>query len=153
MQFGVATIGFVTKPAPLRGRCNKQYVYGVLQECSTVLRGLSAEWHYYRLSEIPNKYRNSLSGLQTQTRKICPKYRHILISAFQCSSIGGSYLEIMTGLGQCLIVYVVWQKINETDFLLSMNFILFTNQRHPLQNTRGSQKVRFPILLPPNNFT
>jgi len=24
--------------------------------------------------------------------------------------------------------YVVWQKNNETDFLLTMNFILFTNQ-------------------------
>ena len=24
--------------------------------------------------------------------------------------------------------YVVWQKSNETDFLLTKNFILFTNQ-------------------------
>ena len=30
--------------------------------------------------------------------------------------------------------YEVWQKSNETDFLLSMNFIIFTNQGHPLQN-------------------
>jgi len=29
---------------------------------------------------------------------------------------------------------LVWQKINETDFLLTMNFILFTNQDYPLQN-------------------
>ena len=65
MQFDVATIGFVIKPAALEGRCNKQYVYGVLWECCTVLRGLSAEWHYYRLSDIPNKYRSSLSVLQT----------------------------------------------------------------------------------------
>jgi len=28
----------------------------------------------------------------------------------------------------------MWQKSNETDFLLTMNFILFTNQRYPLQN-------------------
>ena len=26
-------------------------------------------------------------------------------------------------------------KNNETDFLLTMNFILFTNQRYPLQNS------------------
>jgi len=28
----------------------------------------------------------------------------------------------------------VWQKSNETDFLLTMNFILLTNQGYPLQN-------------------
>ena len=28
--------------------------------------------------------------------------------------------------------YEVWQKSNETDFLLTMNFILFTNQGYPL---------------------
>jgi len=28
----------------------------------------------------------------------------------------------------------VWQKSNETDFLLTMNFILFTNQGYPLRN-------------------
>ena len=32
------------------------------------------------------------------------------------------------------VLYVVWQKSNETDFLLTMNFILFTNQGYPLQN-------------------
>ena len=30
-------------------------------------------------------------------------------------------------------MYVVWQKGNGTDFLLTMNFILFTNQGYPLQ--------------------
>jgi len=30
---------------------------------------------------------------------------------------------------------VVWQKSNETDFLLTMNFILFANQGYPLQNS------------------
>ena len=30
--------------------------------------------------------------------------------------------------------YVVWQKIKENDFLLTMNFILFTNQGYPFQN-------------------
>ena len=29
---------------------------------------------------------------------------------------------------------MVWQKSNETDFLLTMNFILFTNQGYLLQN-------------------
>ena len=30
---------------------------------------------------------------------------------------------------------MVWQKSDETDFLLTMNFILFTNQGYPLQNS------------------
>jgi len=34
---------------------------------------------------------------------------------------------------------VVWQKSNETDFLLTMNFILFTNQGYPLQNSSIGQ--------------
>ena len=29
---------------------------------------------------------------------------------------------------------MVWQKSNETDFILTMNFILFTNQGYPLPN-------------------
>ena len=36
-------------------------------------------------------------------------------------------------------VYVVWQKSNETDFLLTMNFILFTNQGYRLQNSSLGQ--------------
>ena len=41
----------------------------------------------------------------------------------------------------CMYVcmYVVWQKSNETDFLLTMNFILFTNQGYPLQNNSLGQ--------------
>jgi hypothetical protein len=31
----------------------------------------------------------------------------------------------------------VWQKSNETDFLLTMNFILFTNQGYPLSRPQG----------------
>ena len=34
---------------------------------------------------------------------------------------------------------MVWQKSNETDFLLTMNFILFTNQGYPLQNSSIGQ--------------
>jgi len=29
----------------------------------------------------------------------------------------------------------VWQKSNETDFLLTLNFVIFTNQGYPLQNS------------------
>ena len=36
-------------------------------------------------------------------------------------------------------VYVVWQKSKETDFLLTMNFILFTNEGYPLQNSSLGQ--------------
>ena len=34
---------------------------------------------------------------------------------------------------------MVWQKSNETDFLLTMNFILFTNQGYSLQNSSLGQ--------------
>ena len=34
---------------------------------------------------------------------------------------------------------MVWQKSIETDFLLTMNFILFTNQGYPLQNSSLGQ--------------
>ena len=34
---------------------------------------------------------------------------------------------------------MVWKKSNETDFLLTMNFILFTNQGYPLQNSSLGQ--------------
>jgi len=33
----------------------------------------------------------------------------------------------------------VWQKSNETDFLLTIHFILFTNQGYPLQNSSLGQ--------------
>ena len=36
-------------------------------------------------------------------------------------------------------LYVVWQKSNETYFLLTMNFIVFTNQGYPLQNRSVGQ--------------
>ena len=38
-----------------------------------------------------------------------------------------------------IYTHVVWQKSNETDFLLIMNFILFTNQGFPLQNSSLGQ--------------
>ena len=46
--------------------------------------------------------------------------------------------EINLILGDALL-YVVWQKSNETDFILTMNFILFTNQGYPLQNSSLGQ--------------
>jgi len=33
----------------------------------------------------------------------------------------------------------MWQKNNETDFLLTMNFILFTYRGYPLQNSSLGQ--------------
>jgi hypothetical protein len=36
----------------------------------------------------------------------------------------------------------VWQKSNETDFLLNTKFIHFTNQRYSLQNTSLGQLHR-----------
>jgi len=38
--------------------------------------------------------------------------------------------------------YVVWQKNNETDFFLTMNFILFTHQGYPLRNSSLGQLHR-----------
>ena len=35
--------------------------------------------------------------------------------------------------------YVVWQKSNKNYFLLSMNFIPFTNQGHSIQNSSLGQ--------------
>jgi hypothetical protein len=35
--------------------------------------------------------------------------------------------------------YEMWQKSNATDFLLTMNFILFTHQGYPLQNSSFGQ--------------
>jgi len=33
----------------------------------------------------------------------------------------------------------MWHRSNETDFLLTMNFIIFTNQSYPLQNSTLGQ--------------
>ena len=37
---------------------------------------------------------------------------------------------------------MVWQKSNETDFLLTMSFILFTNLCYPLRNSSLGQLHR-----------
>jgi len=36
-------------------------------------------------------------------------------------------------------IHVVWQKSNETDFLLTMYFIIFTKQGYPLRNSSLGQ--------------
>ena len=61
-----------------------------------------------------------------------------------CSNVGICYClrreEKATGYhGMLYYTYVVWQKSNETDFLLTMNFILFTNEGYPLQNSSLGQ--------------
>ena len=48
----------------------------------------------------------------------------------------GSIRGLKLGSGQA---YMVWQKSNDTDFLLTMNFVLFTNQGYPLQNSSLGQ--------------
>ena len=39
----------------------------------------------------------------------------------------------------CTEIYVVWHKSNETEFLLTVNFILFTNQSYPFRNSSLGQ--------------
>jgi len=75
-------------------RCDKPYVYRALSEFCTILRVLSAEWHSYKLSEIPNKYRNSLSVLQAQTHTSCPKTWSYGVLLYKYNFIGGNNLEI-----------------------------------------------------------
>ena len=47
--------------------------------------------------------------------------------------------------------YEVWQKSNETDFLLTMNFILFTNQGYPLTivplGSYTAMEALFPLFI------
>ena len=46
---------------------------------------------------------------------------------------------VCAGIALSFYMYVVWQKSNETDFLLTMNFTLFTNQGYPLQSSSLGQ--------------
>ena len=43
-------------------------------------------------------------------------------------------------------VYVVWQKSNETNFLLTMNFILFTNQGYLFYPELDGKRSCRPVL-------
>ena len=47
-----------------------------------------------------------------------------------------------------VLMYEVWQKSNATDFLLTMNFILFTNQGYPLQNSSLGSYTATEALFP-----
>ena len=85
------------KAAALQGRCDKANVYGTLLEYCTIFRGLSAEMHSYKLSEIQNKYRHSLSVLQTQTGRNWPKARYFRFLPCKHKYIGGGCLEKTTG--------------------------------------------------------
>ena len=80
----------------------------------------------------------------------CPKVNYILQA--DCKKISNSwinalnyweYLDYSTPYfyikSKAVCTYMVWQKNNETDFLLTMNFILFTNQGYPLQNSSLGQ--------------
>ena len=49
------------------------------------------------------------------------------------------YYRLVTQLSCAVKPYVVWKKSNETDILLTMDFILFTNQGYPLQNSSLGQ--------------
>ena len=46
---------------------------------------------------------------------------------------------------------MVWQKSNETDFLLTMKFILFTNQGYPLKivllGSYTAMEALFPLFV------
>jgi hypothetical protein len=58
--------------------------------------GLLPGIEFLKLSEIPNKYRYSLSVLQAQTDPIFPKARSFRFILCKYKSIGSSYLEITT---------------------------------------------------------
>jgi hypothetical protein len=63
------------------------------------------------------------------TRPIFVLDQNILCHNYEEPNIAGSNLA----------TYEVWQKSNATDFLLTMNFILFTNQGYSLQNSSLGQ--------------
>ena len=66
------------------------------------------------------------------TTRYC-KYRLVLLMMGENRQ---KYVEVTR---KNKLTYTVWQKSNETDFLLTMNFILFTNQGYPLQNSSLGQ--------------
>ena len=59
--------------------------------------------------------------------------------------------NLCAALRKIVVTYVVWQKSNETDFLLIMNFILFTNQGYSLQNSSlglyTATEALFPLFV------
>ena len=70
-------------------------------------------------------------GFQSRSGRFVKK-----INLFYLPGIKPRFLD---PLARSLGMYVVWQESKGTDFLLTMNFILFTNQRYPLQNSSIGQ--------------
>ena len=60
-------------------------------------------------------------------------------TGFSCLQVNDEMVSKTTICYCMLLIYVVWQKRNETDFILTINFILFTNQGCPLQNSSIGQ--------------
>ena len=92
----------------------------------------------YQTTRCPNTEDNSihLHCLKTFHREISYEIvDRIQLSQDRGFCEHGTYYKGPT-YSQC---YVVWQKSNEIDFLLTMNFILFTNQGYPLQNSSLGQ--------------
>ena len=91
MQLGKATLCVMTKNC-----CTtiEMWQANGLSECCTVFRDLWGEWHSYKLSEIHNKFHNSLSVLQAQTVPNYPKVHSFWFMLCKYKSIGCSYLEI-----------------------------------------------------------
>ena len=97
----------VIKTAALQGRCDKANVYGALSECCTVFRGLSAEWHSYKLSEIQTNYSYSLSVLQVQIDSKCPNNTLLPISDFPIQIYCWQPLTDKDRSRECLIGHTV----------------------------------------------
>jgi len=97
IHFGTATVYFVTKTAAQQGRCYKLYVHGALSKCCPIFRGLSANRHFYKHSQMQNKYLYSMFVLQAKTDPNFPKGPSSRFMFCKYKSIGGSYLEITTG--------------------------------------------------------
>jgi len=61
--------------------------------------------------------------------------------------VGHSLCSIQKQGHKSACIYVVWQKSNETDFLLTMNFILFTNQGYFIFMLHRLLTVLFKVVM------
>jgi len=73
-------------------------------------------------------------SIYSQPRSVSEGRSSIRSQRTQIAVVTGTHLS-----GFYMHTYTVWQKSNETVFLLTMNFILFTNQGYPLQNSSLGQ--------------
>jgi len=88
------------------------------------------------------------TALPKTTLERWEKYRHpliyiILTCPFLPCLVCSQTQNIKPSMQTCMYTaetvellnsYMVWQKRNESDFRLTMNFYFFTNQGYPLQN-------------------